>query len=69
MSEKTGRALLRVIALGRVRIREQREPDPKPFHVFWRDEKGYVVSEGTAGVIGALSWLSVLLVSAFILGS
>lgn len=65
VSDKTGRALLRIVSSGRVRARQHSEPDPKPFNLWWRDAGGVVLSEGTATVIGLLFWLSVLILSAF----
>lgn len=64
LSDKTGRALLRVITSGRVRARQQSEPDAKPFNIWWRDANGVVVSEGTAMIIGMVFWLSLLILSA-----
>jgi hypothetical protein len=62
LMDKTGRRVLRVMSAGRIRAREHTEPDPNPFHMWWRDQDGIVVSDGTPMMIGMLFWLLVAII-------
>lgn len=64
LSDRTGRALIRIVTAGRVRTKSCAELDIKPFHGWWRDEKGLVLSEGLAMTIGVLFWLAVVVLGA-----
>ena len=62
---KTGRLLILAITFGRARVKEESEVDAKAFNMWRRDANGIVISQGTAGFIGILFWLSMLILSIF----